>query len=145
MIGRSSRNRGNFLGGVMFEADLTPRFSVEIDGIWRTLRLSEQRDVVLTWQFPVLLKYRLPVGKINPFIQAGPSFRASGNLNAAHPSKFGVTAAIGTEHHWKSLRVAPALRYTRWKKDNPPYSWNWHTVPDQLEFVVGFSFGRKKP
>lgn len=145
-----TRSHGNLQGGVMFEADLTEKYSVEVNAIRRTLHFGGRPDVVITWQFPILFKYRLPVPKLNPFLQAGPSFRASGNQNGTFPSKFGFTAGIGFEQHWKSLRFAPALRYTRWKRDVMPPELRPHvwqrltTVPDQLELVVGITLGPRK-
>ncbi len=140
---RAPRSKGNFIGGGMFEMDLSKSFAFEVNALWRTLRLSDAQEVVLTWEFPFLLKYRLPVKGINPFLETGPSFRASGNLNGSQPSRFGFSAGLGVEQNWKALRVAPVLRYTRWQRD--PATRQWKTVPDQLEFLVGFSFGRPRP
>lgn len=47
-------------------------------------------------------------------VEAGPSFRLSGNLNAYNPSSYGLTAGGGVETHYKALNTGPVLRYTRW-------------------------------
>jgi hypothetical protein len=75
---------------------------------------------------------------VKPFVEAGPSFRSSGNLNGTLPSKEGVAAGVGVEAHVWKLRIAPQVRYLRWARDgvtvlSPP------TVPDQVEFLVGIS------
>jgi hypothetical protein len=36
---------------------------------------------VVTWEFPVLLKYRFQLPLVKPFIDAGPAFRNLGNLS----------------------------------------------------------------
>jgi hypothetical protein len=59
---------------------------------------------------PVLAKYRFRFGKINPYVEAGPSFR----LPVVGLSDEGATAGISVEMHRRALHIAPALPYTRW-------------------------------
>lgn len=129
--------------GPMVDWSFSPQFSVEADGLYRELRLESTfglHDSTVTWQFPLLAKYRVPVpfsrGLVRPFLEAGPSFRASGNLSA-DPSHVGVSAGGGLELHLSQLNIAPTFRYTRWAED--PNQYGIHTRPDQIEFLVGFS------
>jgi hypothetical protein len=92
---------------------------------------------VVIWQFPVLAKYRFTVGKLNPFWEAGPSFRTAGNLNSSEPSHHGLTAGAGIEMDWGSWRVAPTARYTRWARDNI-LGRGARTGPNQVELLVAF-------
>lgn len=62
-----------------------------------------------------------PAGRA-PFLEAGPSFRAAGNLNGYNPSHFGVTAGGGAEIRKGAVLLSTALRYTRWAKDGIPDS-----------------------
>ncbi len=78
-----------------------------------------QGITVLTWDFPVLAKYHVAKLGRAPFIEAGPSFRAAGNLNGYDPSHFGVTAGAGAETRERGVLLSTALRYTRWEKDAP--------------------------
>ena len=88
-----------------------PGLSVEIDALYRPMNLtmagvspdgslnSISPATVVTWQFPALVKYSFGSTAVRPFIEAGPSFRASGNLNDASPSTYGATGGIGVEAH----------------------------------------------
>jgi hypothetical protein len=54
--------------------------------------LDQGRTSVSTWQWPILLKYRLPAHRrIQPFVEAGPSFRTRHNPVPSEPSQFGGT------------------------------------------------------
>jgi hypothetical protein len=93
---------------------------------------------VVTWQFPVLARYRFSQGRLRPFLEGGPSFRSAGNLNSSDPSHFGVTAGVGAETGWRRLRIAPRVRYTRWAEDSRRA--DVRTRSDQVEFLVGFGY-----
>lgn len=133
-----------YLVGPMLEFGLPAHFSLEVDGLFRPLEYtfasiepdgslnSVSPSPVITWEFPVLAKYRFALGPLRPFVEAGPSFRTTGNLNGTNPSHAGITAGIGLETHLWGLNIAPTLRYTRWAADH-------ETTPDQLELMVGVS------
>jgi opacity protein-like surface antigen len=133
-----------YVAGLMTEFEVSRRFSVEADGLYRPLRAHfGDRSVpfsVVTWQFPLLAKYRVSAGpKFQPFVEAGPSFRLSGNFNGYDPSEIGITAGAGIELPLlRSVRIAPAVRYTRWRTDFK--SALFHTLTNQVELLVGFSF-----
>ncbi len=100
---------------------------------------------LLTWEFPVLAKYRWTRPTWTPFIAAGPSFRLAGNLNGFNPSHFGITAGGGIERQFRGIRLAPTVRYTRWQKDasrypmftSAPYG---GVNPNSVEVMFGISF-----
>ncbi len=132
------------LVGVMLEFGLPKRLSIEWDGLYRPLILSEgQRATVLTWEFPLLVKYRFSAARLRPFAQLGPSFRATGNLSGTNPSHYGVTSGAGVEARMRGLIISPAVRFTLWMADpkrnisqlDPP-----RTIRNQAELLVGFSF-----
>jgi hypothetical protein len=77
---------------------------------------------VLSRDFPVLTKYHLANLGRAPFVAAGPSFRAAGNLDGYNPSHSGVTAGGGAEIRNCGALLSTALRYIRWAKDGSPYS-----------------------
>src|SRR5205814_5825386 len=74
------------------------QFAVEADGTFHPLGYtfagiepggtlnSVSPATVVTWEFPVLAKYRFALRGVKPFLEAGPSFRTTGNLNSANPS-----------------------------------------------------------
>jgi hypothetical protein len=139
----------DYVGGGMVELHFNPHWSLEVNGLFRQLDgkfaaiqpdgsvNSISPNPVVTWQFPVLAKYRFADQKWSPFIEAGPSFRTTGNRNISNPSHHGLSAGTGFEVHWRSLRIAPTVRYTLWAGDNTQNS--AQTKPDQLEILVGLS------
>jgi hypothetical protein len=139
----------DYLVGGMIEFRFNPNWSVEADGMFRELHLASAAVFndgtvgtispapVVTWEFPVLAKYRMQRWKVNPFIEAGPSFRTDGNLNQSDPSHFGVTGGLGVEMNLHGVKISPAVRYTRWEQDS--YRASASTAPNQVELLVGFS------
>lgn len=126
----------------MVDMDLTRQVGLEVNGLYRRLHFSDGPEVVVTWQIPVLAKFRFSASKASPFVEVGPSFRLTGNRNATDPSHYGITTGAGVEVRLKRLRVAPVLRYTRWAEDgrlivSPPQTL---THLNQVELLVGFSF-----
>jgi hypothetical protein len=134
--------------GPTVEIQLRPRLSFEIDALFKPLRFTQstvlldgsRRSVspatVVTWQFPLLLKYRLRDSGVSPFLVGGPSLRTAGNLNGTNPSSAGVTGGAGVTLPWKAIRFEPSLRYTRWRVDRPTIP-GVRTRPDQVEFLLG--------
>jgi hypothetical protein len=132
-----------YVAGIMTDVDVTRRFSLEVDGLYRPIRAQLVNEVspfsLVTWQFPVLAKFKLPLAnQTQAFVEAGPSFRVSGNFNGYFPSHIGFTAGVGLEMHWRAIRIAPAVRYTRWATDTNQIE--FRTLPNQIEILAGFSF-----
>src|SRR5688572_26034360 len=136
--------------GVALELALRDRLSIEFDGLYRPLNSQDFTDVtwlgftrstdftVLTWEFPILAKYRVPIRKATTFFELGPALRASGNLNGANPSRYGTTAGLGVEIRPGRFTIAPTLRFTRWAADQSAGSMTTHR--NQAELVFGFRF-----
>ncbi len=139
-----------WIAGGMVEVHLPKHLAVEVDGLYHDLAftiqglgLTLEPLHVVTWEVPVLAKYRVSLFKVfppwvKPFIEAGPSFRTSYNLNGALPSSHGFAAGAGMEAHAWKLRIAPQVRYVRWARDGSHII--PRTVPDQAQFLVGISF-----
>lgn len=139
------------LGG-MAELQAGSRFSVEADGLYRKLHFttaavepngslnSVSPSPVITWEFPILVKYRIHCSKVSQFVELGPSFRTTGNLNGTAPSHYGLTAGAGAELRLGRFAISPTVRYTRWASDDvAPY--RPRSNPDQVEIFVAFSRG----
>jgi hypothetical protein len=138
----------DWMAGATFEFRFLSRFSIEADAIYRELHATMayvkpggslygvSPFPVVTFEFPVLAKYRFGAGKVRPFAEAGPSFRATGNLNFS-PSHHGITAGFGVETRWRGLNIAPMARYTRWAQDLPSF----HPISqlNQVELLAGVS------
>ncbi len=137
------------IAGLMLETNLWKNLFVEADGLYRPRHAIDRspfssdrvRYAVLTWEFPVLAKYKLTYRSVRPFLEAGPSFRASGNLNGAKPAHYGLTAGAGVEAHAFRLAIAPTIRYTRWAADDLPGGvLSPRTRPDQVSVLFSVSF-----
>jgi len=148
---------GGWLAGGSVEVHLTPRFSVAVDGLYKPLKYEDAatfkpelnpdgtKEVigyapapVVTWQFPVLVRYKFRARRVNPFVEGGPSFRTAGNLNRTDPSHVGVSAGAGVEFRWGRFALAPSARYTRWGGDGARA--NVFARPDQVEFLLRASW-----
>jgi hypothetical protein len=121
--GNGVKERVGFLAGASGQLELRDGLALEADAIYKPLingMGGGQKFTVLTWDFPVLARYHL--AKLGPaaFVEAGPSFRATGNLNGYNPSHLGLTAGVGAETRKGWARLSAALRYTRWEKDGSP-------------------------
>ena len=153
----------DYIVGPKVELGLPLHLCLEIDGLYRPLNFtsavvepngslnSVSPATVVTWEFPVLAKYRFPLQVVEPFVDVGPSFRTSGNLNGASPSNHGFTVGGGVEFHLSKLRISPGVRYTRWAADDvhcfaaPRSKCSLDiqqplTIRNQAEFLVGFFF-----
>ncbi|MBS1824596.1 MAG: hypothetical protein JST93_04705 [Acidobacteria bacterium] len=133
------------LFGVLAEIQLPRSLSLEVNATYRPLHgtapegSSRVRFAHLTWEFPILLKHRLTTHhRITPFLEAGPSFRAEGNLNLRPVSHYGATAGAGLEFRWRPIKIAPTARYTRWAGTSPPAV--SHTAPNQFQILVAIAF-----
>jgi hypothetical protein len=90
----------------------------------------------------LLAKYKLPVSKVAPVFELGPSFRITAHTNSENYSHHGATAGVGVAVRFKKMIVSPTLRYTRWAADKnlngrgPATG----TSPNQVELVVGVTF-----
>ncbi len=122
------------------DVNLRAGLSIETDSIYRPIGTAG--NSVLTWEFPVLLKYHWGLRGARLFSEAGPSFRASGNLQSSiPPSHYGFTAGAGIEKGAKRIGIAPALRYTRWgegQANSGPRGALYN--PNSVELIVGVSF-----
>lgn len=141
-----------YVGGLAAEMELTRRLSVEVNGLYRPFRAdrvgyderfgeSRFEFTVVTWQIPVLAKYRFgPAARVRPVVEAGPSFRLAGNTNGYEPSWYGLTAGGGLETSYKALTISPVIRYTRWAQNSGRFQWTPSTAPNQVELLFSFTF-----
>ncbi len=121
------------VAGLTMEAGISDRFALEVNGLYRRLHFDTGSEVVVTWQIPVLAKYKLRRASTAPYVQGGPSFRLAGNLNGTNPSHFGGTVGSGVEFALGPAKVAPGLRYTRWGARDA-------TKPNQVELLATITF-----
>jgi hypothetical protein len=138
-----------YAAGLSVEVTLKERLSVEVDGLYRPLHAVIEYSnsdgyafpfTVLTWQLPVLGKHRLAASNFAPFVEGGPSLRLSGNTNGYAPSRYGATVGCGVGTTARKVKLAPAVRYTRWAKDpygyGTPQSDYSRTAANEVEILV---------
>jgi len=144
-----SQNK-DWLAGGLVEIRFGRKWAVEADGMYRELHMTSvgvSHDgtlnsisfaPIVTWEFPILLKRRFQWRIVQPFVEAGPSFRTTGNLNA-FPSHYGFTAGAGVEKSFHGLNIAPVVRYTRWAADPDLFDNPARSSQNQVELLVAFS------
>jgi len=142
----------NYAVGPMLELRLPLGFSVEADALYRPLNLTVENRVIPTGatrfsadvhsvEFPILAKYHfLHAPLINPYIEAGPTFRTVGS-SASYLSDKGFVAGVGVDLKLLVLRISPEIRISRWGDDQRVTAF----VPspsnlNQAEFLIGLSF-----
>jgi hypothetical protein len=132
--------------GAALEYRVRPWLSLELDGIYHELHItwagvepdgslnSVSPSPVVTWEFPVLLKHRFRSGGWRPFVEGGPAFRTTGNLNFT-PTHYGAAAGFGVEKRWGAMSFAPVVRYTRWARERSNGSFG-SLQPNQVEVLL---------
>ncbi len=159
----------------MLELGLPLGFAVEVDALYhRNGYLFGQDNVGIvidseranSWEFPILLKYKLPVPKIKPFIEAGWAPRTisgtiaeSGvNLNIETGQQtpfstsfktnwsrsFGGVFGGGVQFEVGRLRLSPEVRYTYWTStpingtfgNGPAY----FSTQNQVDVLIGIGW-----
>jgi outer membrane protein with beta-barrel domain len=154
-------------------------FGVEVDALYRREGyqsawgnfaysvFSDER--ANSWEFPVLVKYKLPLRGIRPFLEAGYAPRVIGGSISSDgvtyfgnsgvlpqpvyshftastdwPVSQGVVAGGGVQFGIGRLRLSPAVRYTHWS--NAAVSGFYSDGPsfgsarDQVDVLVGISW-----
>jgi hypothetical protein len=141
--------------GLMLEYPLAGNLSVEGDALYRELHLtvafvepsrllnSVSPSPVVTWELPLMAKYRLHWSKADPFVEGGVAFRPTTNLNA-NPSHYGVVAGVGVAKRWGQFEITPMVRYTRWVHDRPLENLA-ESESDQVELLIGVSSHPRSP
>ena len=149
-VGVSTPQR--WIAGATIEARLPLHLSVEADGLYHILRFRQgnqsgqapphlfQYQHSVTWELPVLLKYRFNLPLVKPFIDAGPAFRYSYSLSYTNPSNHGFAAGLGVDFHLWKLKISPQFRYLRWARDQNVPKFALTTVTDQVEFLTAITF-----
>jgi len=136
-----------YIAGLELEARLAAGLSFAAGVVYRPLGYMVQlpafpgslaHNTVITWELPLLVRYKLPLWEspgVAPFVEAGPAARLAGNLNTTWPSHTGIAAGAGFEIAVAGFRIAPELRYIRWKQDlqGQPF-----TDPNDLEVLLRF-------
>jgi hypothetical protein len=152
----TNRGRGAFPNQVQFvvgvseasDAISPTAFGRELSlGVVAGLALSEglrpsSPTEHLTWEFPFLMKYKVNRPRVSPFAELGPSLSAIAHVTPRDHSHYGITGGAGVQARLSRLKIAPAIRYTRWARDKNRFGQDTYlsTRQHQIELVIGFSF-----
>ncbi|WP_321474268.1 outer membrane beta-barrel protein [uncultured Paludibaculum sp.] len=145
---RYSFSNHRYIVGPMVQVNLPWHLGLEVDALYRRYSYTSDaapfdsivttRTSSNTWEFPLLLKYRVFGGPLSPFLVAGPNFRyvsegertssvLSGDPNTGPNSVArelknsfapGFSIGGGVSLGAKSLKIEPQFRYTRWGWEN---------------------------
>jgi hypothetical protein len=106
--------------GPYVDIHLPASFSLEVDALYRSYDFTQiapsftQSTSVSSWEFPVVLKYKMLHGPIRPYVEGGLVFEhlSVNNVPALiHGSDTGITLGAGVEIHALVLRISPEIRY----------------------------------
>ncbi len=167
-----------YIVGPAVELHLRSRLALEFDALYRhtgyRMRVQivnivdQAKTVTDSWEFPLVMKYRVFSTRISPTLAAGVTFRHLANLHSTYETStgsfyslqqsdsarelrtknnWGGVVGIGIETRIWKIRTLPQMRYTRWNSDafrDPQWDANTKTVKssrDQFDFLVGIMFG----
>jgi hypothetical protein len=165
-----------YVAGPMIELGLPRGFAIEFDALYHrngylighsnfagSVIESERAN---SWEFPIVLKYKLPVSKVKPFVEVGVAPRSisgtisesgvnvnlltgqltpfSGSSKTDWSNSLGVVAGGGVQFGVGRLRVSPELRYTHWTSapingffgDGPSY----YSTQEQVDVSIGIGW-----
>jgi hypothetical protein len=165
-----------YAAGPTIEVGLPFGFAVEFDALYHRngylIGYSNFAGSVIeseranSWEFPILLKYKLPVSKVKPFVEVGLAPRSisgtisesgvnvniltgqvtpfSGSLKTDWSNSLGVVTGGGVQFGVGRLRVSPEVRYTHWTStpingsfgDGPSYS----STQEQVDVLIGIGW-----
>jgi hypothetical protein len=162
-----------YIVGPTVELRLPFGLGVEFDALYRKLNyegtgtlldvLTNNKTTGNAWEFPLLLKYRLPGTLLRPYIDAGVAWDTltgvkqsivrtirSGQITTLitdDPAELqnkttrGFVIGGGVEVHILFLRISPEIRYTRWESQHfADPAGLLQSNRNQAEFLLGFTF-----
>jgi hypothetical protein len=143
----------DYVVGPMAELRLPFHLAIEADALYRPLSLT-QNQVKLgqavpsysgdfgSWEFPIVAKYRFGFSLVKPYVEAGPSFRATSAQPLSRLSSDGVALGVGVDFHILLVHIEPEFRYTRWGGDSAATAATEfiRSKQNQVEFLVGLTF-----
>jgi hypothetical protein len=136
---------GRYVLGPKLDIGLPFGLGFEVDALYRRQG---------SWEFPMLLKYKLPFPRIKPFLEAGYAPRViNGTVHyytngttddTDYPTSEGIVVGGGVQFGIGRLRLAPAVRYTHWNNTpvvvyfgNGPQS---QSTQNQADILLGISW-----
>jgi hypothetical protein len=161
-----------YIVGPTLEVRLPASLAIEFDALFRHYRyqtffgpIGGQDQYTVTtnaWEFPLLLKYRLPGKFVRPYLDGGVAWDRLQGLSATrtffpffgaptttpisnppelqHKTSTGVVFGGGVEIHALFLHISPEVRYTRWASQHFTLGDILYSNQNQAEFLLGITF-----
>ena len=160
-----------YIIGPTLEIGLLAGFRFEVDALYRHLNYSSQAQLVdalqstqttaNAWEFPLLLKWRMPTPIIKPYLDGGVAFdtlngvkqtvvstvrAVTGTTGTSSPAELknshsvGLVLGAGVDIHAIFVHISPEIRYTRWTNQHFNLNNILTTNQNQAEFLVGITF-----
>jgi hypothetical protein len=165
-----------YVAGPMLELSLPWSFAVAVDALYHrngyligfgnfagTIIESERAN---SWEFPMLLKYKLPVPRVRPFFEVGLAPRTisgtisesgvnidiftgqqtpfSGKVKTNWSASYGIVAGGGVQFGWGRLRLSPEIRYTHWTSAPVSVSFgdgpSFYSAREQVDVLLGIGW-----
>ena len=176
-IGSATSESKRYIVGPMVELGLPLGLSLEVDALYQRQGYlsgfssfegsSTDRVRANAWEVPILLKYKLPVPLLKPFVEAGvaPRLMNGASVNSIYsnvdiltgvvtngqshgaanwPNSVGTVLGAGVQFGFRSLRLAPEVRSTRWNSTpinaSGPYGYEFHSAQNQVDVLLGVSW-----
>jgi outer membrane protein with beta-barrel domain len=161
-----------YIIGPTLEVRLPANLAVEFDALFRHFRYEIGEGPLIggfevskatsnAWEFPLLLKYKLPGKFVRPYIDGGvawdhlqglsaavtrfPTFGAPTTTQTSNPSELqnrtstGIVIGGGVEFHALFLHISPEVRFTRWTSQHFGLD-ILNSNQNQAEFLLGITF-----
>jgi hypothetical protein len=170
VTGAATSESKRYIVGPMVEAGLPFGFGVEFDAVYRREGYRSSfsnfggsifsRERANSWEFPILLKYKIPFPIVKPFAEAGyaprvihgyvdsnfiqflpPAPLQHTHTNTNWPASQGLVVGGGVQLGIGRLRLSPEARYTYWNNtpilgvygDGPSF----YSTQNQFDVLVG--------
>ena len=142
-----AQSTNRYVLGASVELHLPARFSVELDVLHSSFAYQNATNSVTqnpaSWQFPLMAKYRIVPGAVQPYILGGVTFSRITNVSdliaLKNRSGEGIVLGGGVEVHLGPLKVSPELRYNNWTNKTFDIS-ALQSNQNQLALLVGLTF-----
>ena len=147
-----------YILGPTVELRLPENLAIEFDALYRHFHYRSAISPVgasqqNAWEFPLLLKYRLPGRLVRPYIDGGVAWDLLEGVFANEPTptqinptaqliskpSAGVVIGGGLDFHSLFLHISPEVRYTRWMTQ-PFEAFGLASNQNQVEFLLGVTF-----
>jgi hypothetical protein len=160
--------------GPSVDLSLPGSFAIEVDALYRRQgyqallnlgspeqnTVTNERERANSWEFPILLKYKLPAPVIKPFVEAGVAPRRITGTIAASIESFspvtspfttftstnfarnsaGVVVGGGVQISLGRLRILPEARYTHWASAPANGFAEVSTSQQQVDLAIGIGW-----